>query len=331
MIKEIILTEKDFVNSENIYLFDGNPAWKDVKPYSYSDIINSNPPPIKNILEPWLPEQGIAFIYAATGVGKTLFTLNIAYAIACGGNFLKFKVPIPKRVLYVDGEMAFYQIYQRFTNIVEQQGEIDFPENFYLLNPKHFPNQIMPLINTPEGQIFYKDILEKYQVDIIVFDNLSSLCSIDENVSEQWSAIQNYFISLRAQGKSVIVVHHAGKDKKGYRGSSRMLDIADTAISLQEIDKNETEAENTDSKKFKIVYQKSRTFGGKDALEFEVTLSRAGWEFQSLEKSTTQRIVEMLKFKMSHKEIAIELGFTRSYISRLVRKALKDGLIRDDN
>lgn len=318
------------VQLDNVVSMNSNSEWNSIAPLSYSDMKNSTPPPIQNILHPWLPTQGIAFIYAATGVGKTLFTLNVAYAIASGGNFLKYKAAKPVSILYVDGEMAYNQVHARFIQIIQQQGELDEEVNWHLLNPESFPNQLMPKINTPEGQEFYLKKMNECGAEVLFLDNLSVLSSIDENVSEQWSVVQNWFITLRSLGKTVVVVHHAGKDVKGYRGTSRMLDCADTAISLQDISKGELENENTDSRKFKIEYHKSRTFGGKDSMPFEVTLTKTMWQFQSIELTTTERIIEMLKLNMVHKEIAAELGFARSYVSRLVRKAIKDGLIKPD-
>ncbi len=329
------MVEKKHPNDKTITInkvvpIKSRSEWDGISPLSYSEIKESNPPPLQNILHPWLPKQGIAFIYAATGVGKTLFTLNAAYAIAAGGNFLKYKAPKPVSILYVDGEMAYNQVHSRFMQIVDQQGELDNKDNWHLLNPEGFPNQLMPKINTLEGQDFYLKQLNTCGAEVLFLDNLSVLSSIDENVSEQWSIIQNWFITLRSLGKSVVIVHHAGKDIKGYRGTSRMLDCADTAISLQDISNNDLENENTDSRKFKIDYHKKRTFGGIDALPFEVTLTRTAWQFQSIELTTTQRIIDMIKLNMTHKEIGIELGFDRSYISKLVRKATKDGLIRSE-
>ena len=74
--------------SSNVALMPINPELKKIKPMTYKEIKESNPGEIKYVLFPFLPDPGIAFIYAASGVGKTLFTLNVAYAIAGGGNFL---------------------------------------------------------------------------------------------------------------------------------------------------------------------------------------------------------------------------------------------------
>lgn len=297
-----------------------------IKGMSYMNIIESKPVPIENVLTPWLQKQGVVFINAKTGVGKTLFTLNAAYAIAGGGDFLRFSAPLPRKVLYIDGEMAFNQMHRRFMEIVQQQGELDFPENFYLLNPEIILPHHLPKINEPEGQLFYNDFIEEGGYEVIVFDNISTLASIDENRSDDWQPIIDWQLYLRSIGKTLLFVHHAGKGDNEYRGSSRMIDIADTVISLQALTHEKLESEERGDTTFKVSYRKNRNFGGKDALEFHASLTKHGWEFESMEKVNMDMILERLNFKMKQADIALELGVSRQYINKCVRKLIQKGL-----
>lgn len=309
--------------AKNVTQIRSTPESDKINPMTFSDIVQSNPEPLENILSPWLPKKGSALIYAAAGVGKTFFALNIAYAIASGNNFLKFTVPKPKRVLYIDGEMSYPELYSRLISIIKQQGDLDATteNNFFLLTPdKVYPSRL-PKIDTPEGQLFYNRIIDENEIEVIVFDNYATLSLFDENIAEEWNFLQDWFIELRARGKSIIGVHHAGKDKKGFRGTSRLLDCVDTAISLQEIIDYTSESDSILSKKFKIEYQKSRTFGGKESLPFEVILKMSGWDFESVEANNIQRILEMhTKLEMKNVNIAKELGLSESYVSRIIRK-----------
>jgi KaiC/GvpD/RAD55 family RecA-like ATPase len=316
-------------SAENVLPLNPENNYENLEFLSYDQIRNSNPGPLELILHPWLPKQGIAFVYAATGVGKTLFTLNTAYAIAGGGNFLKFKAPKPKKVLYIDGEMSYVQIYSRFMQIVKQQGELNFKENWILLTPDK-AKIALPLICSPEGQEFYNKKIEEFGVEVLFLDNLSTLSAINENDSEAWKIIQRWLINLRAKGVTVVVVHHAGKDKFGYRGTSRMLDCVDTAISLQDTDGPQMESDVQNSRRFKVEYQKHRTFSGAEALSFEVCLNSGGWDFNSMEKSNTTKIIEMfndLNFKQA--DIARELNISRVYVSKIIKKARLQGLIKE--
>jgi RecA-family ATPase len=43
------------------------------------------------LLAPWLREQENCMVYAATGVGKSLFAMSAALAVAGGGEFLGWR------------------------------------------------------------------------------------------------------------------------------------------------------------------------------------------------------------------------------------------------
>jgi len=286
-------------------------------------IINDNPPPIEYIFDPYLPTKGIAFIYAAPGIGKTLFTMNLAYAIAQGGRFLKYYCKKPRKVLYVDGEMSYQMIRERLINIHNEQGELFFKENFQILNPEKLYPYTIPQMDTVEGQMIYNKIVEENNIEVIIFDNLSVLTSFDENKSHEWKPIQDWLVSLRSKGLTSIIVHHSAKDGLGYRGTSRMLVPADIAISLQHVDEDEKmdDDDQTFIKKFKVIYQKTRGFGGEKARSYEVNLQNNVWSFQTLEKSQLDMVVEKVNLGMSYGDIAKEMNIHKSRVQRIVNKA----------
>ena len=317
----------EYASPDNIVYIKENSELDKIKGVSYSDLTSSTPSITKYVLSPWLPEQGIAFIYAATGVGKTLFTMNVAYSIANGGSFLKYSAPLPRKVLYIDGEMAFNQVHSRFINIVKEQGELFFPENWCLLTPDKVLPFRLPKICDSIGQDFYNKFIEREKIAVLVIDNLSMLSAIDENKSEDWKPVQDWLLYLRSKGLSIIIVHHAGKNKEGYRGTSRMLDCVDTAISLQDLFEENIESDDVKIKKIKVKYSKSRSFGGEDALPFEIYILKNKWSFRAIERTNIDLVVERLKLGMTQKDISIELKFSRPYISKLTKKAKKDGLL----
>ncbi len=307
-----------------------NPELDAIKSISYDEMMASKPSPLEHILFPWLPVQGIAFIFAATGVGKTLFTMNIAYAIANGGNFLKYSVPKPKKVLYIDGEMAYTQVHARFNEIVKQQGVLYYPEMWSLFTPDKILPFRLPKLDDPYGQEFYNKFLEKEKIEVVVFDNLSTLSAFDENSSSEWKPIQDWLLHLRSIGLTIIVVHHAGKDASGYRGTSRMIDCADTAISLQTPSDDKLESEDQDVTKFKINYLKKRSFGGVHGLPFEASISKNNiWTHKAIEQTNMEFVIERMNMKMSQKDIANELKKSRPYVNKLVQKARKLKLLID--
>lgn len=290
--------------------------------------MKSNPPaPIEYVFYPCLPTQGICWVYAATGMGKTLFVLNLAYAIASGGKFLNYTCPKPRRVLYVDGEMAYNQLHSRAMMINQREGDMDFPGYLHFLTPDKILPMRMPKIDDQEGQYIYQQKLIDEDFEVIVFDNLSMLSSFDENKAHEWKLIGDWLVHLRNIGKTVIMVHHAGKDKNGYRGTSCMMDGADVTISLQPINEEALEEEIVAAKKFKVKYGKNRNFSGKDALPFEVTFQNGLWSTQSMEKSELDMVVEMINLRMTQMAIAKELNCGQSKIAKLIKKARKFKLL----
>src|SRR5882724_9188951 len=63
----------------------------DVRLISSQDLLELPMPPKQYLLCPWLPEKGLGLVYAPRGVGKTLFGLSVAYAVASGGEFLRWR------------------------------------------------------------------------------------------------------------------------------------------------------------------------------------------------------------------------------------------------
>jgi RecA-family ATPase len=330
LLAEILADDPTFVEppASNIINLRKSTNIDDIKILDFQQIEDKPPNPTQYVMSPIIPQQGIIFIYAATGVGKTIFTLNLAYAIAAGGRFLKYSCPIPRKVLYVDGEMAYCHMYDRLMMIKKQQGDLDFKGNFKLLTPDICHVRI-PQLDNEFGQKTYLDLIEKYDIEVIVFDNISTLTSFDENKAHEWKIVQDFQVYLRSKGKTIINVHHAGKDKNGYRGTSKMLDTADLAISLQPIMDDQVDDRLT-AKKFKIIYQKPRLLVGKDALPFEVIFEHGYWSYQSIEISMLDKVLECVNSKMSQRDIAKELLIPQTTVHRMIKKLRTMGKLIND-
>lgn len=300
-------------------------TFSDVIPLDFSALMNMTPAPLEYIISPILPTQGICIIYAGQGVGKTLFSLNLAYGISGGKSFTKYTFPKPRKVLYVDGEMSFTNIHKRITDISKTQGFLANDGNFSLITPDMVLPSRVPKIDTASGQEYYTELMKINNYEVVFFDNLSMLSSIDENKSHEWKIIQDWFLYLRSIGKTIFLIHHAGKDKLGYRGTSRMIDCVNTAISLQTIDEDSPNDQQIECKRIKVSYQKSRDFGGKDALSFEINLLDNKWNYQSIELTEMEKVIESTKAGMSQREIAKEMLCSQKKINNLLKKAKRDG------
>lgn len=294
------------------------------------EMIQEKLAPIEYVFYPCLPTQGIGWIYAAAGMGKTMFTLNLAYAIASGGKFMNYICPKPRKVLYVDGEMAYNQLQSRVITIKEHHGDMEIPGNLHFLTADKILPARIPKMDEPEGQYIYERKMIEEEFEVIIFDNCSALSTIDQLKGSEWKKITDWQLKLRSMGKTIINIHHSGKDVTSFRGASDMMDTADFAISLQPINENALEEDIVTCKKIKVVYSKNRSFSGYEALPFEATFTQGIWTCRSMEKSEMEMIVDMVALKMTQRDIAHDTSLSLAKVNRLIKKARQLRLIRDE-
>jgi RecA-family ATPase len=73
------------------------------------------------VLDPIIPEKGLALLYGARGTGKTHVAHGIAYAVATGSGSLKWRADRPRRVLLIDGEMPAQPLRERLEQVVARK------------------------------------------------------------------------------------------------------------------------------------------------------------------------------------------------------------------
>lgn len=91
---------------------------KPIKVISCSDLLSREFPPRRNLLEPWLPEQGLCLLHAYRGVGKTHTSMGVAAAVATGSSFLRWEAQQPAGVLFIDGEMPAVVLQERIEQAI---------------------------------------------------------------------------------------------------------------------------------------------------------------------------------------------------------------------
>ena len=89
-----------------------------LRPLDLKEFLQLSIKPRGMVLDPILPEKGLAMLYAARGTGKTHVALGIAYAVATGSKFLKWDAPKARRMLLIDGEMPAAALQERLASIV---------------------------------------------------------------------------------------------------------------------------------------------------------------------------------------------------------------------
>jgi hypothetical protein len=281
------------------------------------------------LLSPLISKQSLSMVYAWRGVGKTWFGLGLAYAIASGGQFMRWQAPKPSRVLYLDGEMPANALQKRLATIVNG-GEHEPEEGFFNLVTPDLCGNLVPDLATKEGQAVVDSLIASCNADFVVVDNLS--CWVrsggNENDADSWRPMSEWLLRNRSRGLAILLIHHSGKSGQ-QRGTSKKEDILDLSLELRRPPDYEPEQ----GAAFVVEFKKSRHLSGQDAEPFEARLGvdqhgRPTWTITAVKESTYDRVVELANLQLSQKDIAEELGIHKSNVSRHWNKAVEVGDIK---
>jgi hypothetical protein len=264
------------------------------------------------LLNPIIPSQSLAMLYSWRGVGKTYVALGIAYAVASGGKFLRWQATKPQRVLYVDGELPGSTLQARVAAMIAGADVAAPPENLCFLTPD-LQDQPFPDLSTSKGQAQIEAHLDG--VALVVIDNLSCLCRCgEENKGESWLPMQEWALTLRQRGISVLFVHHSGKGG-AQRGHSRREDVLDVVIALR----HSSDYRPDEGLRAEVHFEKRRSLTGEDAKPFEIRMETrpdgaAIWTMRDLENAIESKVLELLAEGNSIRDVADEMKISRSKV-----------------
>ena len=206
---------------------------------SQADLASADILPREFLLAKWLPLDSYGMVFAARGVGKSWFCMALAVAIAEGRQrFLSWEMHGQHNVLYIDGEMTTADLKERFSDLCREP----LHNLFIMPSEKLFRDGTPICLDEPEEQRQFEKMLEEFEAagnrpQVLIFDNLSTLRrNVSENDNDETRFLNDWFISLRSFGYSVIVVHHAGKSGQ-QRGASIIEVPMDYVIKLTRPDK----------------------------------------------------------------------------------------------
>ena len=166
-----------------------------------------NPEPAtEQIISSWLDAGDIGYIVGPSKIGKTFFTLQLAMSVACGLDFLGFNVPKPRRVLYLQLEVApkhFQERLQKMTNSIGIKKE-ELKGRLFISNLRGVQEDMLK-------EEKYISTAQNVNADLIVIDP-TYLIMGDENDQEVAKGLvkmlQRIVTATRA---SLIAVFHATK------------------------------------------------------------------------------------------------------------------------
>lgn len=297
---------------------------------SGSELLNMSTPPIEYIVMNWLPAASLSMVYAQRGTGKSFFAMDLALSIATGQPHLdQWKVPKPRRVLIVDGEMPTNLLKSRLERLSTLKSS-DLEQIRFLPCDKLHSTGSTVNIADQSSQKRIDEMLAEMDADgrrpdLIILDNLSALAwGLDENSNSEQDEIIKWLLSLRGRGYAVMLLHHTTKDGKTQRGAGRREDALDTVIHLKKV-----EGPNT---AFEVIFTKLRSEKAPSDSLVVTLIGTPEGKFEFTTATTKKRYAPWRTLKVLHHhkfksltDLSKHLGISRPAVTKHVNKLVEDG------
>ena len=299
------------------------PAARGAEPVELRELLSTDMPPREWLLEGLLQQRDLAMIHAFRGIGKSRFVHGLAVAVAAGSSFLRFRAPHPAGVLLVDGELPREDLQAMLAQAVATAGSVPTaPLRVLSADLSELP---VYSLATERGRKQVEQYLDG--VALLILDSITTLCpgAGSENDAESWDIMQAWLLDLRRRGITVLLIHHDGKGGS-QRGTSKREDVLSQVVQL----KRPVGYHPREGARFELTFSKSRGLVGEAADPIEAWLQvGAGqdggdmWTWRPLEDAQAARVAELSAEGLSIRDIAAELGLSKSAVHRALKRATK--------
>ena len=283
-------------------------------------------PPAVPLVGSWCYLGDFGFVYATRGEGKSLLSLWLIKRIIEGTpeDTQWWNCPGNMKVGLVDGEMPWHEALKR----VNERGLAHSP-NFFLLHHERVFQETGRVIN-----LFLKEWRDEVtrwalaaNLNALVLDNVSTLIQVDnERVSESWTDINNWLLSLRRQHISVFLLHHAGVSGR-MRGTTSREDTVAFVIKLEKQGGADDNSQNFTE--IRLVFEKARYFGAVDANPMLFRFQDGNVSIRPY--ASQDKIVDLLSSPElglnTASALAKELGVSAARISQMIAPLKKAGRV----
>jgi hypothetical protein len=276
------------------------------------------------LLGDWFKAGDTGYIYGKRGLGKSWLSLLIARALVEGGKCGPWSASRVCRVLYVDGEMSLDDLRSRNHVLRAGCGEL-----MILSHQIVFDRARTALcLSAPVQQAELTAICEQNKIEVLILDNIACLFrGIEENSADAWrDQIENWVLDLRRRSIAVVIVAHAGRNTATMRGTSKREDAAFWIIRLDEVSGHDGQ----DGAKFVTRFVKNRN-APNDPLPLEWSVRPDGQRVLVTyhEADNLVMLRQWIEDGLeSCGEIAEEMGLSKGQVSKLAKKAEKEGWLK---
>ena len=214
--------------------------------YGYQDFVEAEFK-IEWILSGLLAQGGFGLITGYPGTGKTQFSIALAAHMALGEKkFLTWdNVAGSKKVMFLSLEMSAAPLNHFMATIGQAYPDKNTLNRNFLVAPFGTPINL----DSPEGQVFFDQIMNDYMPDIVVIDSLQKISSKELTDEQAVKNLIHYLSVVRSKYScSMLMIHHNRKkandgQKKGVElsdvyGSTYITTDVDFVVSLRTIEGN---------------------------------------------------------------------------------------------
>lgn len=214
--------------------------------YGYQDFVEAEFK-IEWILSGLLAQGGFGLITGYPGTGKTQLSIALAAHMALGEKkFLTWdNVAGSKKVMFLSLEMSAAPLNHFMATIGQAYPDKNTLNRNFLVAPFGTPINL----DSPEGQIFFDQIMNDYMPDILVIDSLQKISSKELTDEQAVKNLIHYLSVVRSKYScSMLMIHHNRKkandgQKKGVElsdvyGSTYITTDVDFVLSLKVVEGN---------------------------------------------------------------------------------------------
>jgi predicted ATP-dependent serine protease len=227
-------------------------------PINYLDVrkmATTEPPKVGWLVEPVLPQGTLVAFYAPGGDGKSLTAAGLAAAIGRGAEVAGLKCQ-QGTTLYWDAENGPHEIHRRV-------HALDLPADYVRVA------DTSRLDLRQHMQVIEAEVVEQ-RPDLLVIDSFRSHTpGLDENDTAQTArALEPLRRLAHETGTTILLMHHANKGGKDYRGASSIRDAVDVLWHLGRAD------DDPDRQRRFLSYRKMRVAAEPDTLWLRLEVDR---------------------------------------------------------
>ena len=298
---------------------DADDRQPDSSPIRFLDIaaMTATPPPaVPWLAPPVLPRASLTALYAPGGDGKSLLAAALACAIAQGSEVAGIACEAGTTV-YLDGENGEHEIWRRVHTLgmpaegvkVADASGFDLRRQLKLLS----------------------DVLHEHKPDLAVLDSFRSLTpGLDENDTRQTAAALDPLRRLaHDSGAAILLIHHANKAGKDFRGASSIRDSVDALWHLGRHDDDpDPRRRFLACRKMRVAAEPSRMWLRLEVDRGRVLVDRAE---EPIGASSAVAVHQPVRTALSDLILAAMDGepLRLAAIARLVDREPKDGSVRN--